>query len=322
MTIAELQKEFLASGSWSIAPEDFFILLAHSLRKEKVFVIAHPEYVMERESESCARTFFAERAAGKPVALITGHKAFYGRDFFVTKDTLIPRPETELLVELALSKAESRIPARPAGGKNQESRERKTLIADIGTGSGNIIISLALELRKITSRSGIEHSGFTFHATDISEQAVSVAKKNAKQYGVADSIEFHIGDLLKPLSKELLATGEVIITANLPYLSVNLYESAPKDVRLFEPKNALVSGKTGMDHYTRLLEDASNFFPRQSTLSIFLEISPEQSTHLKTIASLFFPGALIRIHRDLANKARILEIHRKKSNREANDASV
>ncbi len=319
MTIAELQKEFLASGSWSIAPEDFFILLAHSLRKEKVFVIAHPEYVMERESESCARIFFAERAAGKPVALITGHKAFYGRDFFVTKDTLIPRPETELLVELALRRltdTEQQLPG------DSDTRRHTASIIDIGTGSGNVIISLASELIKSHPQLSTLDSRFSLYATDISERAVSVAKKNAKRHTVADSIEFHIGDLLKPLSKELLATGEVIITANLPYLSLNLYESAPKDVRLFEPKNALVSGKTGMDHYTRLLEDASNFFPLQSTLSIFLEISPEQSTHLKTIASLFFPGALIRIHRDLANKARILEIHRKKSNREANDASV
>lgn len=303
MTIGELQQEFLASGSPSIAPEDFFLLLAHSIKKEKIFVMAHPEHILGTESESHARIFFVRRISGEPVAFIVGHKAFYGRDFLVTKDTLIPRPETELLVDLVLDRI-----------KNYESKikneEKNIHILDIGTGSGNIIISIASEL--IHSQFSIHHSPFTMHATDISERAVRVAKKNAKQYGVDRSIKFHTGDLLKPLSKKLLTTGEIIITANLPYLSSILYKNTPKDVRLFEPKSALVSGKKGLDHYTRLLQDVGTFLPQENTLTLFLEISPEQSTSLQALASTLFPGARLHIHHDLANKARVLEIHRKK----------
>lgn len=323
MTIAELQQEFLTSGSQSIAPEDFFILLAHSLRKEKIFVLAHPEYVLDRESESRARIFFARRVAGEPVALTIGHKAFYGRDFLVTKDTLIPRPETELLVELVLGRITNPRPSGPLrqsyseasrrGERGTKGGKQNIHILDIGTGTGNIIVSIASELIRSNPRLSILDSQFSLYATDISEAALAVAQKNAKRYDVDKSIKFLAGDLLEPLSQELFVTDEVIITANLPYLSRVLYQNTPRDVRLFELKSALLSGEKGLDHYTRLLQDASNFFPQESALSFFLEISPEQSARLQAIASHLFPGALLCIHRDLANKPRVLEIRREKN---------
>lgn len=300
MTIGELQQEFLTSEDPRIAPEDFFILLAHSLGQDKTFVIAHPEYILDTPSASLARTLLERRVANEPIALITGRKAFYGRDFFVTQDTLIPRPETELLVELALNAISHR----------KKKSENIIHIVDIGTGSGNIIISIVADLIQSHSKLSDVNSAFLFSAVDISKSAITVAKKNAEQHNVSNKITFHTGDLLQPVKKTLPTTNRVIIIANLPYLSRALYANTSKDVRLFEPQNALVSGETGLDHYVRLLQEITHFSPRINTFTLFLEISPEQNAPLHAIASHLLPDALLRTHHDLANKARVLEIHR------------
>jgi len=292
MTVAELQKMFLPT----LAPEDFFILLAHATKKEKVFLLAHPEYALDPKDETLAEDCFRRRLKHEPTAYIVGHKEFYGYDFFVTQDTLVPRPETEQLVELALNRIlnlESRISAQ---------KERPVTLVDIGTGSGNIVISLA---KTILTKFKIQNSRFNFIATDISEKALAVAKENAKIHNVDQMIAFLHGDLLDPCLPYIRLDREIIITANLPYLSREIYQATADDVKKFEPENALVSDQAGLEHYHRLL-DQIKALPKPAVL--FLEISPEQTVTLKKYIHSLFPSAKVHIHKDLAQKERIVEI--------------
>ncbi|MEI8096538.1 MAG: peptide chain release factor N(5)-glutamine methyltransferase [Candidatus Moraniibacteriota bacterium] len=303
MLLKELQNEFLVSGEKKISPADFFVLLSDVTKKEKTFLLAHPEYSLSGEEEKTLRNFFERRLHHEPVAYIIGHKEFYGYDFIVTPDTLVPRPETELMVELALNKIES-------GISNLEYRKKKVTVADIGTGSGNIIISLVKEVEKLYQIASIK-----YYASDISEDALIVAKENAKRHNVDKKITFHQSNLLESSIEEISLADEIIILANLPYLSEEIYESSPEDVKNFEPKSALISDQDGLNHYYRLFEQIKNISkpPRldereRGWATLFLEISPEQASLLKKAIPLFFPQAPIKIHKDLAQKDRVVEI--------------
>ncbi|MEK9151351.1 MAG: peptide chain release factor N(5)-glutamine methyltransferase [Patescibacteria group bacterium] len=302
MTIGELQKIFLAPSSEArIAPEDFFVLLAHATGEHKVFLLAHPEYEPDGDSEMRAREFFLRRLNREPVAYITGRKEFYGRDFVVTSDTLIPRPETEHMVELVLNETESRVKDQGSGSG------RKILIADIGTGSGNIIISIASELMRSHARCSIRNATFTFtlHASDISADALAVAKQNAARHAVDGIIGFHEGDLLAPVQDAIAAADELIIAANLPYLSEEIYQAAEDTVKSFEPRSALLSGKTGLDHYDRLLDQTASL---SKPVILFLEISPEQAPLLQASLATRFPHATVSVFQDLSGQDRIVRI--------------
>lgn len=308
MTIEELQQEFLTSNKGQIAPEDFFILLAHATKKETVFLLAHPEYDLTTADETLARNFFRRRQEHEPVAIIIGHKEFYGYDFRVTKDTLIPRPETELLVELALNKIKNYESLRSQSSDGQAGirNQGKIVLIDVGTGSGNIIISIASELRKSHSQFLILDSLFSLYATDISKEALAIAKENARINNTDQTITFLPGDLLAPCLPYIREVREIIIAANLPYLSDEIYQTSDEDIKKFEPQSALVSTQAGLSHYYRLFNQAKNL-PKPITL--FLEINPEQTLAIKEHITLLFPKAAITIHKDLAQKKRIVEVH-------------
>lgn len=297
MTIAQLQQKFLASDKQRIAPEDFFILLAHAAQKEKTFLLAHPEYNLDTKDEILVRDFFRRRLKHESTASIVGHKEFYGYTFRVTKDTLIPRPETELIVDLALNFI---------GSKQQavSNKQLKTTVIDVGTGSGNIIISLAKETEKKYHVSHIK-----YYATDVSSEALAIAKENAKSHNVDQIIAFLRGDLLEPLGKNIFSADEIVITANLPYLSEEIYLASDDGVRKFEPRNALVSDQKGLGHYYRLLKSVKSLHAQKQSLFLFLEISPEQALPLQSFATSLFPKAEVRIHKDLAGKNRAVEVH-------------
>lgn len=292
MTIAELQKEFLTTSRKRIAPEDFFILLAHTLKKDRVFLFAHPEYTISAASEVRARNFFSRRAHHEPVAIILGRKEFYGRDFVVTKDTLIPRPETEVLIDLALEEIT----------KYKTKGVKKISLVDVGTGSGNIIITLVKEIKKVRQLPDIR-----YYATDISAPALAIAKKNARQHRVSHIIKFHKGNLLDPYLPHIETKRGTIMAANLPYLSSAIYRNAIKDVRDFEPASALVSRQAGLTHYYRLLKSVKNT-SQLRPVTLFLEISPEQSFSLRKYIIKLFPDAFIALKKDLAGKKRVLTI--------------
>jgi release factor glutamine methyltransferase len=297
MTVGELQTTFLSSSSETrLAPEDFFVLLAEATGKDKTFLLTHPEYVLDAETEATVHKYFDRRLQHEPVAYIVGHKEFYGRDFLVTPDTLVPRPETEHLVESVLKHVSTISQQLTANS------QYKIVIVDVGTGSGNIIITLAKEIPSLITL----HSSLIFSATDISAGALTVAQENAKRHKVSDAISFHKGSLLEPIDKAVFETaGEVIIAANLPYLSEEIYQASHDDVKLFEPETALVSDRDGLDHYYRLLEETKEI---QKPITLFLEISPEQTPIITKYLTEHFPQAKISIHQDLSARDRVVEI--------------
>ena len=202
------------------------------------------------------------------------------------------RPETELLIERALERI-----------KNQELEikdQGKTILVDVGTGSGNIIISIATELIKFDSQ-------FSLHATDISSEALAVARINAKRHHVADIISFHEGNLLEPLASELSTANQLIIIANLPYLSTNIYRGSAPDVQCFEPRRALESGIDGLDHYRQLLQTLSLYSKSILSLTLFFEISPEQSEVLATLIRQQLPQVTLSLSQDLSGRNRLIQ---------------
>lgn len=291
MTIQEI---FISYRS-KINTFDLELLLANSLAKTREFVLSHPEYELTSHQSSVISKLISRRIKGEPVAYLTGHKEFYGLDFVVNKHTLVPRPETELMVEKVLN--ESSI-------INHES----CTIIDVGTGSGCVIISIAKNIP-----ANYELSAINFFATDISKEALKVAKKNTSIHDLDKKIKFLHGNILDPFLKTLgtkkMLSKKLVITANLPYLSEEIYNSAPIDVKNFEPKSALYSPEAGLQHYRKLLEQLkSSAFVLQSSITCFLEISPEQKQPIIKIIKSFFPKANIAFTKDLAGKWRICKI--------------
>lgn len=199
-------------------------------------------HLLTRSEEQIDETRYREylalverRAVGEPLQYITGRQEFYGLDFIVTPDVLIPRPETEFLVERVIKLV-------------RESRNETPVIVDLGTGSGCIAVALALHL-----------PGARVIATDISNAALDVARANAERHGARDRIEFVEGDLLAPLLQRNLEAAVDILATNPPYVDVDKPELIQREVSEWEPRSALFGGTDGLDFYRRLLVDAPRY---------------------------------------------------------------
>lgn len=288
MTIKEIQQKYFNK----VSPLDLEIIISYALQKPREFVLTHPEFNLSFLKKLKIKNLIRRRMRHEPISQIIGTKEFFGLDFKVNKHTLTPRPETELIVEDALQEIES----GPISS-----------VVDLGTGSGNIIISIA----KNTS----PQKKIYFFATDISRKALRVAKINAQKNNLRNSITFIEGSLLKILIKDyeeiFHQSDPLIITANLPYLSKDIYNSSPKDVRDYEPKSALYSPEEGLGHYKELLEQiqslpkVTNF---KQKIILYLEISPEQKDIAKKMIQQKIPGAQIEFKKDLAQKWRIAKV--------------
>jgi release factor glutamine methyltransferase len=206
---------------------DAEILLSHVTGKSRTWFMTWPEAELDATAITRFRELLQQRLGGIPVAYLTGTREFWSRDFLVTSSTLIPRPETELLIEITLQLAAA-YPARPLR------------IADLGTGSGAIAVTLALELPYTE-----------VYAVDFSAAALAVAQQNAERLG-ARNVEFLHGDWLEPLAHE--APFDFIVS-NPPYIAAADIHLSQGDVR-FEPQNALVSGTDGLDAIRRIVADA------------------------------------------------------------------
>lgn len=272
---------------------DCELLLALSLDRDRTWILAHPEYALTPDEAARFEDLAHRREGHEPLAYILGEKEFYGLPFAVNEHTLIPRPETELLVEAALEKVSSI--------KYQVSKKRIAIV-DIGTGSGCIIVSLAKHL--LDSEFQIHDTSLAFFAADISSEALLTARSNALRHGVADRITFVHSDLLERVREQLTTFDLLVVLANLPYLSETLYADAAPDVRQFEPAGALVSGLDGLDHYHRLLSELQVLTPRPD-IHFFLEISPEQALFVPALLHSH-EATLITIRPDLAGKARLV----------------
>jgi release factor glutamine methyltransferase len=230
-------QDLAAIGS-SSARLDALVLLADELQRDKAWLLAHDETVLTTKQQSNLLTKLARRKQREPLAYIRGNREFYGHSFIVTPDVLIPRPETEALVELLLH-----LPL-----KNDAS------VLDVGTGSGAIAISVKLARPELN-----------IYATDISDDALHIAKQNAQQLNAA--VTFAKGDLLL----QIPIINPTCIVANLPYVDIGWQRSAETN---FEPEVALFADDTGLALIKSLIKQASKALLPQAYL--LLEADPRQ----------------------------------------------
>ncbi len=252
-------------------------LLSHLLKRDLAWLLAHDDTSVPATFAKAYAAMVAKRTRHIPFAQIVGEKGFYGRVFLVTKDVLIPRPETELLVQAVLD-------------SNLRWND-KTVILDIGTGSGAIGLTLAAERPKVKAV-----------LYDVSTKALAVAATNAKRFKLGRRVRLVKLDVLKNRLPE--QKGQTVIVANLPYLPLLTWKKAQPEVRAHEPKLALVSGKDGLDHYRALFKNLVRW-KRPPTL-LALEAEPGQFAELARLARETIPLSTIEILKDLHGDDRVL----------------
>ena len=329
-----------------LSPLDAEIILSYAIKKPKEYLFAHPEKKLTPLQLRKFKSLAVRRVKGEPIAYLICRKEFYGFDFYVNKNVLIPRPETELLVDEVLAHVQ-----------NAEYKIPDTKIIDVGTGSGNIIISIARNLRRNISKK------IEFLGTDISPSALKVARRNAKSHRVIKKIKFIKSDLLDfiyeapeadtqsihsflrvsptlhnfddgaskiPVSRKsgIHSTSlysrfyakrgkqkkskkhkHIIIVANLPYLSRSLYEKCSKDIKDHEPREALISSSKGLNYYRKLIKQIETFIQitnYELPITVFLEISPEQRKPISKIIKERLPQAKTAFKKDLTGKWRVV----------------
>lgn len=231
---------------------DAEVLLSHVLRQERIYLYVHFDEPMEQNELSKFREYVKKRAQHVPIAYIIGEREFMGLPFKVTKDTLIPRPDTEILVENVL---------------NNVDKDKEIEIVDIGTGSGAIILSLLVNLPKAQGKT-----------VDISSKAIEVAKENAVNLQVNDRCEFFVGDLFAPLNGSKFD----LIVSNPPYIPKKDIATLEADVKEYEPVSALTDGGDGLSYYRRLLSEGKAYIKENGFIA--LEIGIYQSEDVKQIA--------------------------------------
>jgi len=273
-------------------------LLAHILKKTREWIMTYPEKTISLVKEKQFISLEKRRRNGEPIAYLLGEKEFFSLPFKVNRHTLIPRPETEILVEKGLEIITT-------------SSKKKFLIVDVGTGSGCIIISLvkALDQKK----------NLVFFGFDFSSKALLIAKKNARNIlkNKTGKINFLSADLLQIKNQPNFwfkniadSKTEILILTNLPYVSKKEYAQLDRTVKNYEPRLALLSGIDGLDHYRKLfsqLKKISKDFP-QNNFTLIFEFGWTQKPLLEKIIKANFPTAQSTFFKDLAQKWRVAKI--------------
>jgi release factor glutamine methyltransferase len=250
-------------------------LLAHTIARDRTFLITHADELLSSGEAGRFRAFVARRASGEPLQYITGRQEFFGLDFDVTPDVLIPRPETELLVESAL-------------GLLRDTNQTP-LICDVGTGSGCVAIALLHEQAQTRCV-----------ALDISPPALRVAARNAARHNVKERLMLVASDCFSALDP--VHARFSLIVSNPPYVTAEAFEGLQREVREHEPRTALTPGGDGLLIIKRLIEDAPRFL--LSGGHLLLEIGFDQH---EAVSRLFESEAwqLLDIHKDLQGIPRI-----------------
>lgn len=279
-TINDLLETFTSQHTGGFPQQEAQLIIAHVLDKSRTWIAAHRDTPLTDPQIDSAQKAFFRLKAGEPLPYLLGHWEFFGLDFDITKDVLIPRPETELLVEKAISWLKA-------------SPERRT-IADIGTGSGIIATTIAMHAPQTR-----------ILATDISQVALKIAKHNAMKFHVHHRIDFLLCDLL-PQHVDPLPTDSHfdLICANLPYIPTRTLHQLPIYER--EPTLALDGGADGFDLYRRLLKIAPDWLAPGGMM--LLEIEASQGTGALSLAYDSFDQVTLHLHQDLAGHDRLLEI--------------
>lgn len=249
---------------------DAEVLLGHVLEKERIYLYVHFDEPLQPKELDAYREAIKQRIRRVPVAYIIGQREFMGLTFHVTEDTLVPRPDTEILVQAAverlkrLSGEKSEMPLVEEGDEAAEAVEadevRPVHFADIGTGTGAICLSVLHYLPQATA-----------DTVDISPAARSVAEENAASLGVANRVTFYTGDLLAPISASYDA-----ILSNPPYLPDADIETLAPEVRCKEPRTALAGGADGLDFYRRLVAESPALLKDDGFLAVEVGIHQAQ----------------------------------------------
>lgn len=272
---------------------DAELLLGHAVGVERTTITAHPDAAVGPGAEGTFRAALERRLAGEPVAYIRGIKEFHGLAFTVDARALIPRPETERLVDLALEEIMRRL---ALGGRipGQELR-----VLDVGTGSGAIVIAIAADLR----RRRVPAEEVVILAVDISPDALDLARENAVAHGVGDRLRFAAADLVPPAEDRAWD----IVVANLPYVRAEAMAALPV-ATTFEPPLALDGGADGLEVIGRLLD----LLPRvlaDDGLAL-LEIGADQGEAIVAAVGARLDGWTCRVELDLAGLPRVAVIDR------------
>ncbi|NCN99766.1 peptide chain release factor N(5)-glutamine methyltransferase [Candidatus Falkowbacteria bacterium] len=288
MTIADI---FAQSALPRLETEIFVSFL---LQKNREFLLTHPETPINKATHKKFLILSRKRQDNWPVAYLTGQKEFYGLKFKVTPAVLVPRPETEMMVEEIIDIV-----------KKDKQQHVTSTIVDIGTGSGAIIIAVVSELKKLKNDI---FKNSEFKASDISAPALKVAKQNAIKHKLSSKIKFYRGNLLQAFKfkQNQLNKKHLIIAANLPYLTSTQINKSPGINH--EPRLALDGSKQGFKYYRELFKQLKELNLNEVKISLICEIDPSQNISGQKIAKLYFPTANIISKKDLRKKYRFLVI--------------
>jgi release factor glutamine methyltransferase len=253
---------------------DAQILLIHELGKDKTWILAHPNDELDSKQTFSLQSQIDKASQGEPIPYLIGHWEFYALDFIISPDVLIPRPETEMMVDIALDWT-----------KKQENPQR---ILDMGTGSGCIAIAIALH-SKTSLTVGV----------DSIEKAVEIARKNAEKFHVENRVQFQLSNLFSKVEGKF-----DIICANLPYIPTPELSSLP--VARFEPLAALDGGEDGLKVISSFLKEAGRFVNDPGL--ILCEHGMGQADPVRKIAQNHFPNSIGQTHNDLQGIPRLLSI--------------
>lgn len=262
---------------------DAQVLLSHVLGVNGAYLFTHGDEIVRTDCIETFQRLVARRARHEPVAYLTQTKAFFGHDFFVNHHVLIPRPDTEVLVEAALRVINS-----------------QSTIIDIGTGSGAIAISLELATHQST------------FAIEVSHDARTIAEHNARNLGA--NVTFLEGSLFEPFIKPTIhdLTPHLVVTANLPYLTPWQWNDCDPDVKNYEPKLALVGGADGLALYDELCSQIRTYLHEASrkgnriNVDLFIEIDPSQRNTAPALLTTHFPDASIETLKDMSGRERVI----------------
>ena len=278
---------------------DAEVLLAHVLRVDRATLLAGPEAGLGADHAREFEKLVERRSRGEPVSYIRGLKEFYGLAFVVDPRALIPRPETETLVDLALARIAARLTAAP--------REpgAPLRVWDVGTGSGAIAVAIAVEGRRKGYGSDI-----LLRASDVSADALGLAIENAVVHGVADAIEFVAADLTEVADSADSLDSVDLLVANLPYIPSAMIPTLPVAAS-FEPPSALDGGEDGLSVIRRLIAQLPAVLKEDG--AALLEIGSDQADAVQAMVAELGHGWSSAVQMDLAGSARVIEIRRDNS---------
>ena len=259
---------------------DAELLLAEVLGMERSVLLARSDTQLAPEQCEKFEAWIAKRLERVPVAYILGRREFWSMEFQVNEAVLVPRPETELVVETALAELRARKDA-----------DSPPFIVDVGTGAGPIVLALASELPDAV-----------LHATEISAQALAVAKGNASRHGLEKRIRFHQGDLLAPVNEAGFGGRIDLVASNPPYVALD--EEVDADVKRWEPTGAVYAGPTGNETIHRLIAQAEQALTPGGAL--IMEIAPQREEALARLMSESAAWADHAFLPDLCGKTRVL----------------